>query len=257
MKIETLTEEDFKRRIIGDWAHYFNSNPEELSKPGSHYIKRDSLSDGRVIISHVGSRTFVQYGPDSEDKILSFGKLCPNDQVVTADHLVSYFGNENIHINCLDKLMYLYPANLKIFTPDTGVVVRKLQEEDQKYINELNNSCTKEEVDNTFLALDEVGAWGCFIDNRLVSAVSYADWGLYGDFGVLTHPEYRGQGLAKAVLSAGCKEAIFIGKIPIYRCHITLFSSINTAKPVGFSEYPTTYFKQEVLEFEPHSPQIT
>ncbi|MBN1536278.1 MAG: GNAT family N-acetyltransferase [Anaerolineales bacterium] len=249
MSINNLTEEEFEQRIIDDWAEYFESSPEEFEERGSKYLKRENYAENRVIVAHVGRRTFVQYSPNSEGRILAFAELCPNNFAVTADHLVSYFKNENIRIECLDNLFYLYPVSLRLFTPGERFVVRKLLVDDEAYLDELNNSCSKEEVDNSFVEIDELGVWGCFINDRLVAAASFSDWGLYGDFGVITHPELRKQGLAKAVVSAACKEAIGIGKIPVYRCHITLFSSISTAKSVGFSKYPRTYFKMEVLEF--------
>ena len=147
-------------------------------------------------------------------------------------------------------MFYLYPGNLQLFTPNDKFTIRALSEADKDALDELNDSCTEEEVDNSFVGVDELGAWGCFYEDKLCAAAGFSDWGLYADFGVISHPKFRRLGLAKAVVSAACQNAIEIGKIPIYRCHITLFSSINTASAVGFKKYPRAYYKMEVLQFQ-------
>jgi len=249
MNINNLTRAAFEQKIVEDWAAYFESSPEEFEKPGSRYIKRENYAANRVIIAQVNRRTFIQYSPNVENKILGLANECPHDLAVTADHLVSYFENAHILIESLDHLFYLYLADLKPWMPDAKFTIRELLATDEAYLEELNNACSKEEVENSFVAIDELGVWGCFRNEKLVAATGFSDWGLYGDFGVITHPEFRKQGLAKAVVAAACQEAIGMGKIPLYRCHITLFSSINTAKSIGFTQYPRTYFKMEVLRF--------
>lgn len=248
MELNTLTREAFEQMIVEDWTAYFACSPDEFGKSGSSFIQRKNYAANRVIIAHVGSRTFVQYHPGLEDQILAFARQCPSDLAMTADHFVSYFENTRVQIESLDELFYLYPPDLKPFTPHERFTVRKLSAEDEATLDELNNACTEEEVDNSFVAVDELGAWGCFADGKLAAAAAFSDWGLYGDFGVITHPQFRKQGLAKAVVAAACKEAIGMGKIPIYRCHITLFASINTAKALGFRKHPGAYFKMEVLK---------
>ena len=249
MDLNSLPREEFVEKIIDDWAAYFDVSPGTFAKSGSSYLHRENYAANRVIIAHVDQHSFVQYNPDVDERIQSFAKQCPGDLTVTADHLVSYFENENIQIECLDNMYYLYPADLTAWKPDKSFTVRKLAPEDEGYLEELNGACLEEEVENSFVAVDELGAWGCFKEDKLVAATGYSDWGLYADFGVITHPSFRKQGLAKEVVSAACQEAIGIGKIPIYRCHITLFPSINTAKAVGFKKYSEAYFKMEVLKF--------
>ena len=249
MQITDWTREKFEQKIKEDWTAYFESDPRAFEKSGSSYLKREHYAEGRMIIAHAGSRTFVQYHPGVERRIVAFAKLCPPNLALTADHFLSYFGNQQIRVECLDYLYYLYPADLNLPPLAELYSLRKLTKEDQPLLAELNNACTEEEVENSFVSLDELGTWGCFIDDHLVSAAGYSDWGLYADFGVITHPQHRKGGLAKAAVAAGCREALEKGKIPIYRCHITLFPSIRTAAAVGFRKYPRVYFKMEVLKF--------
>ena len=249
MQITGWTREIFDQKIKEDWGAYFESDPREFEQSGTSYLKRENYAEGRIIIAHVGSRTFVQYHPIAESSILEFSRLCPTNLAVTADHFLSYFGNQRIRVECLDHIHYLYPADLNLSPPSETYSLRKLTKEDEPLLAELNNACTEEEVENSFVSLDELGTWGCFFNDRLVSAAGYSDWDLYADFGVITHPQHKKVGLAKAVVAAGCREAIEIGKIPIYRCHITLFPSIRTAAAVGFRKYPEAYFKMEVLKF--------
>lgn len=240
---------EFEQTTIADWAKYFKVSPSEFETSGSHFIEREHYAVEHVIIAHVNQKTFVQYHPQSAEKILALAKECPPTLSLGAEHLVSYFGNNHIKIECLDHLFYLYPADRIAFNVDAPFHIRQLLADDEAHLDALNNACTKEEVDNSFVAIDELGGWGCFHHEQLVSAAAFSDWGLYGDMGVITHPNFRRQGLAKAVVSAASEHALAVGKLPVYRCHITLFSSINTAKGVGFRPYQTSYFQMDVLHF--------
>jgi len=239
----------FEQKIVNDWLKYFESDLDEFGRSGSKMIARNKYAENLVIIAHVGKRTFIQYHPGVEGKVKELINLSPDGLTLTADHFVSYYENKNIQINNIDELYYLYSPDLNSFIPHDKFTVRKLLVEDEKYLYDLNNSCSEEEVDNSFVDIDELGVWGCFCEDKLVSVAGFSDWGLYGDLGVITHPDYRRQGHAKAVVSSGCKEIIEIGKIPVYRCHITLFQSTNTAIAVGFKKYSSAYSKMEVLKY--------
>ncbi len=244
-----MNREIFEQKIIDDWVKYFDSSKKEFETSGSKIIARNKYAKNLVIIAHAGQKTFIQYNPDVEGRVKELTRHSPSGMTLTAEHFISYFENENIRINNIDKLFYLHLPDLKTFTLDECFIIRKLVTEDEHYLNELNNSCSEEEVDNSFVEIDELGVWGCYFDNKLVAAAGFSDWGLYGDLGVITHPEFRRRGLGKAVVSAACKEIFEIGRIPVYRCHITLFQSINTAKSIGFRIYPKAYFKMEVLKY--------
>lgn len=72
-------------------------------------------------------------------------------------------------------------------------------------------------------------------DEHIVSEC-YTDYlgGGYAEIGVVTHPDYRGQGFAKQVVSY-CINRLDQNYIPIWSCQVNNRSSLKVAIKVGFS----------------------
>jgi predicted GNAT family acetyltransferase len=60
------------------------------------------------------------------------------------------------------------------------------------------------------------------------------------DYGVLTDPEFRGQGLARHVVCALADDTAAGGLIPQYRCKRVNKASRRVAEAAGFTLYYTT-----------------
>jgi predicted GNAT family acetyltransferase len=58
--------------------------------------------------------------------------------------------------------------------------------------------------------------------------------------GILTHPEYRGQGYGKAVVSAMTEYGIGSGGVLAYRTLSSNNPSVGIARSLGYQEYATT-----------------
>ncbi|MBK8900075.1 MAG: GNAT family N-acetyltransferase [Anaerolineaceae bacterium] len=85
--------------------------------------------------------------------------------------------------------------------------------------------------------LQKTAAAGAIIHNKLVAiAQNYALTERYGDIGVFTLPEWRGQGLAAAAAALVANWLQGNGRTPVWSCGEQNQASLRVAKKVGFVE---------------------
>ena len=81
-----------------------------------------------------------------------------------------------------------------------------------------------------------------FVGDDLVAASGYIVMGeQLAYIGVVTHPEKRGKGLARAVVTASMKHAFEAGLVPMWRTTHANKSAVRLATSLGFQHYASTY----------------
>jgi RimJ/RimL family protein N-acetyltransferase len=84
---------------------------------------------------------------------------------------------------------------------------------------------------------------GCWEGDRLVAAAGYTLWGgALAHIGVTTHPERRGSGYGRSVVSAIGRHALERGYVLQYRTLCANSASMAIAAALGFEAYATTLF---------------
>lgn len=139
-----------------------------------------------------------------------------------------------------DHLHYFLDADKKsLLRENAGSGVRQLTEADAGAFAEFESSAPMQDLDDAYVELGHWAVFGVFIQGRLVSAASAYPWGgaRIADVGVVTLPDFRGCGHARAVVRALCAYAALMGYEPQYRCQFDNEPSIALAKSAGL-----TYF---------------
>ena len=78
---------------------------------------------------------------------------------------------------------------------------------------------------------------GAIVDEQIVAiAQNYALSARYGDIGVATLPDFRGQGLATAAASLVIQWVVGNGRIPVWSCGEDNFASLRVAQKLRFQE---------------------
>ncbi len=115
--------------------------------------------------------------------------------------------------------------------------VRALTQDDQAEFERFIAAAPEDDVDEAFVELDHWLVFGCFVDDRLVSAASMYPWdgSTLADTGVLTLPAYRGRGLGAATVRALSAEALRRGYEPQYRCQVDNVASVSLARSAGLT----------------------
>ncbi|WP_009959669.1 GNAT family N-acetyltransferase [Verrucomicrobium spinosum] len=84
-------------------------------------------------------------------------------------------------------------------------------------------------------------ASGVFTKDQLVAVASYEVWGgTIAHISVITHPDFRGQGLGRSAVAHVARRAILSGLLPQYRTLESNAGSIRIAESLGFQQYATS-----------------
>ena len=122
--------------------------------------------------------------------------------------------------------------------------------DDKDDLEQLHSACSEFDVDESWVMIDHPKLVGCYSKNLLVSAASATyGWGVnFADLGILTHPDSRGKGLGKAVVSFLTERVLNeTDRIPMYRAdEIANPASFKIAQSLGYKKK----FEQISLEFQ-------
>lgn len=246
-----FTSEKIIKTANKDWAEFYKCETSLFNEPGSHvHISERMKGTGRVSIRFIGTRSMISIDEEVKEKVENILAEAPVGLTIGMEHFITYFGNEKIKVNSITAANLV--AEDKIIspeTPDSRYELRKLTEADAGKLEKLCFACTEEEVDNAYVETGHDIVLGYFEGDELVAAASTLDWGVFFDVGVITHRERRRTGLGKSIVYELCREIFNIKKIPLYRCEVSLFSSLAVAKSLGFSQFKNTYYMEQDLEF--------
>ena len=119
--------------------------------------------------------------------------------------------------------------------------VRALTQDEQAEFDRFIADAPDDDVDEAFVELDHWLVFGCFVDDRLVSAASMYPWdgSMLADTGVLTLPANRGRGYGAATVRGLSARALQLGYEPQYRCRIDNVGSVSLARSAGLTLFGT------------------
>lgn len=234
--ISTSLVKKWEERIYEGWADYFSCDPALFKEAGTLLLPKESILDtGYIHHWHIGKLSVFHMDPVLIGKIEPFINPCFTHDV---EHLKIALGADRVLLEHTEAIYYLHPGQFISFDAPPGYTVRELSPDDGLNLEQLAKACTEEEVDDAWIEIDQPFVAGCFFEDRLVSVASISDcWAKLVDIGVLTHPAYRRQGLAKAVVSKVCEREIRHDRILQYRSVMKLTASHATAKALGFVKY--------------------
>jgi hypothetical protein len=106
-----------------------------------------------------------------------------------------------------DKTIYLFlnPTDYKEECLDPKYSILSIDETYNKQFEEFKNDCSKRDLDEGLVSIEDPVVFGCFHEEKLVGVTSYWFWGeTIADIGVVIHPKYRKKGIGKALVSKLC-----------------------------------------------------
>jgi GNAT superfamily N-acetyltransferase len=148
---------------------------------------------------------------------------------VTLKDFETYFGKSRVICEDSYPHYYLDPINFTPASRRDDVIIRRLAQSEYNRLHELFDACKEHDIDEADIWLDRPDpvVFCGFMDETIVAYASHRYLSAYGDdrcfgdeiaeLGVLIHPDYRGKGLGKAVISALSQWCIDHDKIPQYQ----------------------------------------
>src|SRR5699024_6865255 len=143
-----------------------------------------------------------------------------------------------VELNGADYLYYLPVAAAEALRAEAeDPRVRELTAADEELFATFTSACSADDLDEAFVELDHWLVFGVVVDGVLVAAASAYVWdgSRLADVGVITHPEHRGRGHARAVVRAISRRLLELDHQPQYRCFHTNAASAAVALSAGMT----------------------
>lgn len=149
-----------------------------------------------------------------------------------------------------DYLFYL-PTETQLGPgPDQARAPRQLTDADRAAFDAFYYQASEQDREDAFVELDHWAVFGYFDGDRLVSAASMCLWdgSPVADLGVLTLPDDRGKGFARAVVQSINRFSRQQGYEPQYRCQLDNHASAALAKACGLMLFGKWMVATDALE---------
>ena len=235
-----MTADDTLRKIDAFWAGYFGVRPEDLSDAKTLAVTHAALEayDGALAFRH--GKALIVSVPDQTPEIERQKlRAAKPDEAFEPKFLAKTF------VISTDKVSgpaWVGIADKGDFTPGDNKEARLLTKSDSEAIRKLAEGCGEATWKQSKLALDREPNLGLFVNDELVAVSGYIVMGdLLAYIGVVTHPEHRGKGHARAVVTAGMQYAFDRGLCAMWRTPQAHESAVHLAQTLGFKPYASTY----------------
>jgi GNAT superfamily N-acetyltransferase len=142
---------------------------------------------------------------------------------------------------CIDRLIgpaFLGYADAGTFQPNHTGAVRLLTPGDAAAFHTFRMACPPMEWDHGGSAFGADPLAGYFVTDQLVALAGYELWGTtIAHIGVVTHPQQRGRGYGKGVVSFLSAQVLQDQRIPQYRTLCSNTPALQLARALGFVGY--------------------
>ncbi len=234
----TSTASDRLRKVDEFWAAYFGCAPEDLNGSRTLVVPHAALQgyDGVLGFRHGGACivSVPDVVPEVEREKL---RGAPPERAFDPEFLSKTFVVWKDRISPPAWVGICEPSDFKpVPSP-----ARLLTAEDSDAIQRLAEGCGELAWKASKLVLDREPNFGLFVGSEIVAASGYLNMGgVLAYIGVVTHPQHRGKGHAKAVASATMKYAFDCGLVPMWRTPASHEAAIAIARSLGFQPYAFT-----------------
>lgn len=145
-----------------------------------------------------------------------------------------------ITLNGPDYLHYFSgEAKAALLAEPPHPLVRRLTSEDADLFAAFTAACSAPDLDEAYVELDHWQVFGVISGGVLAAAASAYPWegSQIADVGVITHPEHRQNGHARAVVRHISRCLLELDHEPQYRCYHTNMISAAVASSAGMDRF--------------------
>jgi len=238
MQPETL------KKVDAFWAEYFGCRPGDLSSGETLVHSHAALLgyDGALVFRHGGACLVSVPGTVPE---IERGKLRQGApaEVFTPEFLARVFV---VSTDRVSGPAWIGIADRSDYRPVKSAA-RLLGAGDREALRRLAEGSGEVAWKQSRLMEDREPIFGLCVGGEIVAASGYLVMGrTLAYVGVVTHPEYRGRGYARAVTATAMEHAFGQGLAAMYRTPRAHESAVKLAEALGFQTYAETYDVQLV-----------
>jgi len=229
-----LAEHFRAAEIDAQWARWLGVPALAAAGPRWQIVSPAGAPSGRLKLLRCPERAVIRCTPSVAARLDP--EQLPPPHAGSTDDIAETLGWAHAQATPPEEVLYLDPAWLRP-APDAAPA-RPLTAFDRSAFQALCAACTGLEVERAEITLDQPQPLGVFVDDTLASAASYLlPGGPIADVGILTHPAYRGRGLARAAAAASCQAALGRDLIPQWWSLVSNPASLAVGRSLGFRHY--------------------
>lgn len=218
---------DWDSRILQHWAAELGTEEATFTQYGVTVLATQDRPDVLVV-----------YACDDARIVLAprryAARLATPPAVATPDTLGEWLGM-TLEPRWSDLIAYATTPAPDIDVPGS---TRSLTRRDTAAFDRLREACTSHERALAQITLDDPLVVGCFDGATLIGVASTLDISPdIADIGVLTHPEFRGRGIAVGLAVQLRNAVVKRGRIAQYTTMLSNHASVRTAEKAGFAVF--------------------
>jgi len=236
-----INTEQFTDLVYDFWARRFETEVAEFNRTATYIYEDEALNGSeKSVLYRIGAMSILRINK----KLLAESGLaetypCAIKAVDVAGMREALQGRFSVEV-AYTLLDWFLDAERHIphAVPD-GSSMRQLDaERDDATLRAFYSATSAHDIEKAEILVDEPDPviFGLFDnEDRMTAYASHRYWeDLLCDIGVLVHPDFRGQGLGRAVVSVLCDWCIAHEKIPMYRVLDNNRFSLSIPAALGF-----------------------
>ncbi len=221
------------------WAGYVGFAPELLRTIGTCVVPFQNPDHKGIHLFRRGNLCLVSTTAERLQEVTDKLSGEPPDRVFDGAYLSQVFAT----VTRVTGPSLIAVCDATDFQPSDALGSRKLLSADDPPLRRLEGASAAQEWEYSALNQEADEAFGCFVGEKLVAAGRLHDLrGQVLSVGVLTHPDHRGHGYGRAVVSAMTRYGIEAGRVMFYRTLLSNRASVQIARSLGYQEYCRTLF---------------
>ena len=227
-------------RIHRYWGNRYGLSPKEIQQPGVRVVPhaRPGWDDDFVSVLLRDDVCVVSVAEPHYDMFLGRLQNVDVPKSLGFEMASSFLG---VSISKENGLFYQAYAELEHFRLVEDEAVRTLGLADEDLLDDLRDVCDAYEWSQSGLERYESERFAYFLDDQIVAAARYDLWAAdAASIGVITHPQYRGKGYGRAVVSVAMAHALDAGYMVIYQARLNNVASIAISQALGCCKYGNT-----------------
>jgi GNAT superfamily N-acetyltransferase len=229
---------DTLKKVDAYWASYFGCSVSDLNGNATKVFTHNALGayDGALAFRH-GEACILSVPESSPEIERAKIRAAKPAQAFDAQFLAKVFV---INSDNITGPAWVGVADRSSFKPAKSAA-RLLTAADEAAMRDLAEGCGETAWKQSKIAVDRQTNFGLFVGPKLVAASGYLNMGgLLAYIGVITHPDHRGKGHAKAVATAAMTHALEHTLIPMWRTLDAHEAAVQLAGVLGFQKYAST-----------------
>lgn len=247
-----MTLSPFETEVLKPWTRRLGCSLRVLAQPGTTLQPKARNDQGRALtltLWHAGAHTVVEAPSALRGIVRAVLATMPAQTSIEAEDLAGAWarlGHDAPLNREVTRFHYMHAETFRPVDPPDGFRIRTLKRDDRFALKALHDVCEPEAVDAAEVSVDDTIGIACIHEGAIV-AVATGFWFLsFMDIGVLTHPDFRRQGLGASVVTALARWCQVRGIVAQYRYDVRNTGSRRLAERLNFEPM----IRQETLDIQ-------